>query len=112
MLTTLLVAACACAALAQPAAARPYHPEGVSVGYGDLNLASETGASVMIRRLDAAATIACNGRPDIRNLSATAQFKRCHDAAVSDAVARLDAPMVSVIFAERFSERPLRLASN
>ena len=69
----------------------------IDVPYGDLNLANPTGAKVMLRRIAKAAEFVCGGRPDLCEMSDRSVFKRCTRIAVADAVAQLNAPLVTAL---------------
>ena len=67
----------------------------VTVRYGDLNLDSKVGAQVMIHRIQAAAHQICADVNDRFDLARTGA--KCVDATVNDAVAHLNAPMVTAM---------------
>lgn len=98
----LCVAACAFATLIAPASAAETTRShaAVTVHYGDLNLASEAGAKVLIRRLDQAARQVCGGDAFARGLARREQ-RTCRTEAVTQAVADVNQPMVTTMFAER-----------
>ena len=62
----------------------------VQVPYGDLDLASPTGAKVLAQRVDAA----CQ-RPDIRELKAVASWQQCKDTARTTAMEQLNSKGVA-----------------
>lgn len=66
----------------------------VLVKYGDLNIASQAGAQVLLKRIEAAANAACGGKPDIRELSKLTRFKACRRSAVARAVVAVESPML------------------
>lgn len=66
-------------------AAVPAAAQEVTVAYGDLDLASPTGAKVLAQRVEAA----CE-RPDIRELKAVAAWEQCKDAARNSAMEQLN----------------------
>lgn len=102
-------AAFALTAPASASGARP-DPQEVSVHYGDLDLAKPAGAEAMLNRLERAAERACGGEPDLRALYAQRLFNRCVDDALNQAVARLDAPLVTSLHADRGGQRLARNA--
>ncbi len=59
----------------------------VSVFYGDLDLAKQSGAHIFLSRVKAAADQACGGRPDIRDLAALDRFADCMQDATDSAMA-------------------------
>jgi len=84
---------CAAPVLAQTSDGVP----GVTVKYGDLNVGSPAGAHVLLKRIEAAATTACGGAPDIRQLDRWASFEACRRSAVGRAVAAVDSPMLTAM---------------
>jgi UrcA family protein len=105
-------AAIALAALAGSAAAQSVGsdaPISVKVGYGDLNLASEAGASTMLVRIQSAASRACGEAPDLRDLGRVAIYDHCRAEAISRAVRMLGSPLVTSLAREPAS--PVALSS-
>ena len=84
---------CAAPVLAQTSDAVP----SVSVKYADLNIGSQAGAHVLLKRIGAAANTACGGAPDIRQLDQLASFEACHRSAVARAVVAVGSPMLTAI---------------
>ncbi len=83
----------------------------VKVSVSDLNLSSEAGARVALRRVTQAARAACGGQPRPIDLERSAQYHDCMNTAVSRAVASLDSPHVTALYAGQ--GRPARvLAAN
>ena len=66
---------------AAPVAARDTQ---VAVSYGDLDLATATGAQALGERLEAGVKAVCD-RPDIRDLKSMAAWEQCKDAAMTSA---------------------------
>lgn len=87
---------------AQAAAAS--QPSRMEVSYADLNLGSESGARVMLSRLQAASKKVCGGWPDLHNVDAWLTYRYCVRNAMNEAVAQLHAPMVATLHGRR-SER-------
>ena len=87
----LTASAVAAPAMAQSAS----EPIGVTVSYRDLDLNHAAGAAVLLRRLQAAAEQACGGAPDPRVLGQRPAFEQCRNDAVSHAVAKLNAPLLT-----------------
>jgi UrcA family protein len=77
----------------------------VEVRYSSNELVSEAGARGLLARIDHAAMEACGGPPYFNSLYSTApllvkkNFAECHDAAVNRAVATLNSPMLTQVFA-------------
>ena len=69
-------------------AAAPAAAEQVTVDYGDLNVATPTGAQVLAQRFGAGVDAVC-ARPDIRDVKANAEFTACKDAATTSAAQQL-----------------------
>ena len=78
----------------------------VPVHFADLDIGREPGAKELLRRIQSAATMACGGEPDFRQLGPLADFQRCRKAALANAVAKVDAPMLTAMA----GGRPERLA--
>ena len=98
MKATLTIAALAIASLSVGAQAQPIYVSSIpqiDVFYADLNLSSPAGAEVMLRRIRFAAASVCGGRPDGREIADATRFRACVAAAVSNAVAEVNAAMVS-----------------
>jgi len=95
----------------EPAAVR------ISVAYGDLDLDKPTDARILFMRLENAAKRACGPAPFMQPLYGVIPeglkqtYKECIAGAVGDAVARLDAPLVSRIYAETRDKKPSNVAS-
>lgn len=95
---TLSVAALVLAAVALPATAAETRRAAVEVTYADLNLSSEEGAAALIRRLDQAAKQVCG--VDYRQRGFLRRTQRaCHDQTLTKAIANVDAPMVTQMYA-------------
>jgi len=84
------------ASLAAPAA----NPDqmSVAVGVGDLNLATQPGATVALRRIHNAAQSICGPAPDIRDLERTTDYRGCIAASMGPAVASLNSPLVTALY--------------
>jgi UrcA family protein len=65
----------------------------VPLGHLDLNRAS--GAKVALDRIEVAARAVCGVRPSPAELAATHSYRACVGLAVDNAVAALDAPLVT-----------------
>lgn len=73
----------------------PVETRSVSVRYADLNLASAADAAALYHRLQGAARVVC-GYED-NNFATLAYVQRCNRTAISDAVATVNAPLLSAI---------------
>ena len=100
MKKTLVVLAFACLSLSPAAKAddAQYLPQ-LDVFYGDLNLASPSGAKVALRRIKYAASAVCGSAPDtMLDLTAYDLYKDCVLEAVDEAVEQLHAPLVTTLY--------------
>jgi len=83
----------------------------VHVKYGDLNLATADGATVLYQRIRGAADLVC-GVADARELGRVAQAKACAVHTVAEAVAAADAPALTAVYAAKMGATPAtRLAT-
>ena len=84
----------------------------ISVAYGDLDLDKPADARILFSRLEEAAKRACGPKPFQHPLygvipgGVQADYKKCRALALGDAVARLDAPLVSRVYAESHKTKP------
>jgi UrcA family protein len=79
----------------QVLAKAPVETRSVSVRYADLDLASEVGAAALYHRIQGAARVVCGY--DEHRLAALSYMNRCNSSAISDAVAAVNAPLLSAI---------------
>ena len=88
---TIAIKALAAASLSllavAPAAAEEVQ---ATVHFGDLDVASATGADALNARLLGSIKVVCE-RPDIRNLKAVTAWEQCKDTAMSSALEQLSA---------------------
>jgi UrcA family protein len=80
---------------AQVLASAPVETRSVSVRYADLDLDSAAGAAALYHRLQGAARVVCGF--DEHRLANHAYLSRCNSGAISDAVASVNAPLLSAI---------------
>lgn len=67
----------------------------VVVKYADLNINTPAGAAALVDRLERAVRVSCDGTNlDRRDLGSVQAFDACRRAALSDAVAKIDRPLV------------------
>ena len=85
----------------------------VMVSYAELDLSKERGADQMLRRLDRAASQACGGKPALGplDLSTRSIYKACVHGALVQAIADLNHPMVSQMYAKRRSVKAHKVAA-
>jgi UrcA family protein len=72
-------------------------PTAKIVSYADLDLSRTAGAEVLLRRVEGASESVCGGTPSIRDLAMTAAFRRCVRENIDEAVATIDAPLLTSI---------------
>lgn len=72
-------------------------PASRTVSYADLDLARPAGAEIFLRRLEAAASSVCGGKPSSLDLSGSIAHRACVRTTIDKAVDELDAPMVTAI---------------
>ena len=95
---SLLVAAAALSAGAARASAAPTAETAtVHVPVADLNLASEAGARVALRRIARAAEVVCGDEADTRDLQRRAMFETCVRGVVDRTVASAHSPMLAAL---------------
>ncbi len=82
----------------------------VRVPYRDLNLATEAGATVMLRRIRSAATAICGPQPD-DVVDYGAQYDACVKAIIDRSVASLNSPMVTAMASGHADSRVDQVAS-
>jgi UrcA family protein len=82
------------------------------VYYGDLNIETEQGAEIMLRRIERAAKTACGGHPTFSTYTGSLDhtFEECRVEAVQRTVKQLGAPMVTRIYRDVATET-MRLRS-
>jgi UrcA family protein len=83
------------AACSNPASAANA-PE-MTVTYQDLNLANQADVRVLYRRLKTAASDVCGNVPQIE-LERHLAFERCYNAALKDAVMKIDVPQLQAMY--------------
>jgi UrcA family protein len=72
----------------------------VVVHYGDLKLSNAVGAQSLLLRLKAAARQACGGTPGRGDLGRMRDYHTCLSGSLDQAVATVDAPMLSALYHE------------
>ena len=92
---------------AAPAAAAPRHSLMLArVPVGDLDLASDSGAAAMLRRLDGAARELCALTPSVLFPANAGREWRCRREAVAAAVERLRTPQLALAYSDWLSADP------
>lgn len=107
LITGLLLAIAAPAAAGDHARKASAFPA-ASVRHDDLNLNASIGTGVMLTRIEAAARKVCGPAPLIQELGASSRHRACVEGTMDDAVAKLNAPMVTAVHHGR---NPAMLAS-
>jgi UrcA family protein len=93
--TVIAIAALFAAASAAPAIAQVTETRSQVVYFGDLNLDSPHGAHRLVRRIERASAEVCGGHEGMRPLEELGDRDRCRAEAAHNAVADVDAPMVT-----------------
>jgi UrcA family protein len=72
------------------------------VYYGDLNIATEQDAKIMLQRIERAAKKACGGHPTFSTYTGSLDhtFEECRGEAIQRTVKQLGAPMMTRIYSE------------
>ena len=100
----LITALSACIVLGAAAAAHAGEPSAsapaVTVGYHDLNLATDAGNSALYARLEKAAAKVCVV-DDIRDLAAVAARPACVQQAIARAVGQINSPRLAALYSAR-----------
>lgn len=82
--------------LAAPGHAQTFDgPISVSVRFADLDINHAPGAKIMLGRIEAAATRACGGEPDIRDLGRRAVYLTCRASTIDGALKQLGSGIVT-----------------
>lgn len=77
---------------------RGQEPTEVGVRYDDLDLSTEEGARTFLSRLRQAASRACGGRPDAREIKEMQRFRKCVADEMDRVVALLNQPTVTAVY--------------
>lgn|GEM_PF-986350 len=101
LILAALLAALAVSARAEPSAQITRE---VAVRFDDLDLSKTADAQLLLKRLHAAASQACGGRPFAQNMNPALaalleEYRKCRNGAVAGAVASLRSPAVDRLFA-------------
>jgi UrcA family protein len=93
-LTTVVL--CTAAFMATGAHAAAQVEDSIHLSYVAADLTQPEGAKTLYRRIQRAARKVCHG-PDIRDVSALADYDRCYQRAVDDAVAQVDVSTLTAL---------------
>lgn len=101
----LALASMSCVPLVAEASTRQSAPAvpSMTVSYGDLNLATPEGASILYRRIRGAARMVCGEQG--RSLFEQSLWTSCLNEAIAHAVAKVNNPRLSSVHS-RTSQRP------
>jgi len=107
-ITSTAIAALLAAVVAAGANAAQPNPDAVTVrvSVADLNLASQQGAAVALRRIRRAAGSICGEQPAAVDLKRRALYDSCMRSTVGKVVASLDNPLVTAQYSGRASTAP------
>jgi UrcA family protein len=83
----------------------PTQPPTVVVSYDDLNIDSPQGARILYARIRTAATRVC-GSFEGRGPEAFSHFRKCYQQAMDAAVAQVDRPAVTALYAQAIRLSP------
>ena len=79
----------------EASAGPPATARSMSVNYRDLNLSTIDGAIALYERLKGAARTVCDG--PLTGVAAYQEWRSCYDAAIADAVAKVNSPLLSAV---------------
>ena len=83
----------------------------VKVSVAGLDLNSEAGAKIMLKRLHAAAETVCGVAPEFKQIDLRGIYDNCVSQAFGNAVTVLGNPMVTAAAGGRRGERPIVLSA-
>jgi UrcA family protein len=89
----------AAALAAAPAVDTPLQ---VLVKFADLDLATDVGATVLLRRIEAAAEKICGDPRGLLPLDRLARVQQCNTQSIARAVADVGAPRVTLVYRSRY----------
>ena len=69
------------------------------VNFGDLNLSSSEGIATLYQRIESAVRLACKDR-------LAPWSRRCYDATIEDAVAKIDQPQLTALHIAKIEQHP------
>jgi UrcA family protein len=108
----LALVALACALISANVSAAPAAEGGrsVTVSYGDLNISSPAGATVLYGRIKRAAGLVCGTGPNPAEMGRHLIWRACVDGAVADAVATVGSPRLTALHAKTTGSKTLTAA--
>ena len=91
------------AGAAQAPAAEPAGVRSVTVNFRDLNLSTIEGATALYLRIRRAADTVCSDT-GTRGLAAYHEWRSCYQAAIADAVAKVNSPLLTAVSSGKSKE--------
>jgi UrcA family protein len=79
---------------------------GVRVKFRDLDLSSPKGIATLYQRIERAARLVCTDSSAPWDGERVTTFQRCYDAAIEDAVATIDQPMLTALHRAKNEQHP------
>lgn len=110
MKTLIAFSAAALAAFSFANVARADEPRSLTVQFADLDLSKPQGAQTLFNRIKGAAARVCSEHKGGATLRDKQAYAACVDVAMSDAIARVDAPALNEYVANR-NKKPAQVAS-
>lgn len=89
-----------------PAAAAGLEPPAVTIGFADLDIAHQPGATALYHRIRAAAGNVCSSFEQIPGLQGKKQLADCIDKAVGDAVLKVNEPALTAVYSAKGGANP------
>jgi UrcA family protein len=77
-------------------------PMQVKLKFADLDLATDVGARVLLRRIEAAAELICGDPRGLLPLNRLVRVQQCNAQAIGRAVADVGAPRVTLVYRARY----------
>ena len=106
---TAVVVATPALAATSPFAGQPTDTQQVVVRYKSFYVNSVWGAEALYRRLSQAASQVCADGDDPVSLATSRSFQRCRQAAIEEAVAKVDRPRLTAVYDEHYPDSPLAI---
>ena len=75
----------------------------VAVTFADLDLASDAGAALLLRRIEAAARQVCGDPRELQPVARSMRVQQCNAQAIERAVTKVGAPKVTLAYRARYS---------
>ena len=75
----------------------------VAVTFADLDLASDAGAALLLRRIEAAARQVCGNPRELQPVARSMRVQQCNAQAIERAVTKVGAPKVTLAYRARYT---------